>query len=1003
MHVPNVFKLGRLFLFFAVFFVAIFSFTIFSPNMTQANSNSGSEDIVLFRSDANGLELSYASPALERTEIAHDLGTVEFLDMADLGHMDVVGHPNLPQKGFMMALPPGAEAQIASVDSRHSTVRDVLVLPAEKKELAKPFMGDVTSFSPEFVSSYPADSAMYEMDGLFPAGIATLSEPYWFRDQRVVNLTIYPVQANSAQRTVQVHESIDVTIEFSYPAGQPTSFTSDRPESNTYEAILASSLLNYEAARDWRQLPPTSGGTSASPCLDNNAFRITVQETGLYRLTRAELDAAGLSGTVSSNSIRMCHLDEEIRIKVNDGGDGNFGAGDSVTFYGEAIKTQETENNIYWFTYGGANGLRIAVPTNDTGSSADTSHSTVTHVEQDLTYRSTVPMTDANDHWYWTLICANGTDCDTSIDLPFTANNTSGSNATIQVETWGTQPISVDHRVGVYLNGVLIGTEDYSATRNTFNLFAGAATNLNAGSNTLTVEAQNIDGSFYQMIVNWAEITYEQTYTAQSNQLNFAQDATGDWAYSIGGFSGTAEAYDVTDPHNPVEHVTTGSGTVNFEHTIASTTNYAVSSASGFLSVSDVVKDTASNLAGSNTADYIIITAPLFDGALAPLVSLRQSEGLTVKTVYVQDIFDEFGYGLYDTNAIRDFLEYAYGNWSGGSGSAPTYALLAGEGSYDHRNVSGDNGSGDNLVPVYLQSGIDSFIGEAASDNRYVAWDDANPVAQMMLGRLPAKNTTEMSRIIDKILFYEDAPINPVWHASHFLVADNTLESPLCGVDPAGDFFGTTDTFINNFINPISGQLVSRVYAAPVDCYPGVQPPHYIGNDVNGALENVFAEGHQFVIYTGHSTVSTWGKPGENFIELDEIFDLDNGNEYSIMLPMTCLEGIYHYPNSDDHGISETLLRLPDVGAVASYAPTGLQVLTAHDLLIEGLYDFVYSTSTTVTLGEGVIAAKVNLDVNGSSAFQDLHDTFMLLGDPAMNINTWQSSTELALPIIAAP
>ena len=71
-------------------------------------------------------------------------------------------------------------------------------------------------------------------------------------------------------------------------------------------------------------------------------------------------------------------------------------------------------------------------------------------------------------------------------------------------------------------------------------------------------------------------------------------------------------------------------------------------------------------------------------------------------------------------------------------------------------------------------------------------------------------------------------------------------------------------------------------------------------------------------------------------------------------------------------------------GSVASYAPTGLQVQSGHDLLLDGFYAGVFDDGDRI-LGQAVYKAKLNLD-SGFSGYQDLHDTFMLLGDPAMGM-----------------
>lgn len=120
------------------------------------------------------------------------------------------------------------------------------------------------------------------------------------------------------------------------------------------------------------------------------------------------------------------------------------------------------------------------------------------------------------------------------------------------------------------------------------------------------------------------------------------------------------------------------------------------------------------------------------------------------------------------------------------------------------------------------------------------------------------------------------------------------------------------------------------------------------------------------------------------------------------MLPMTCLEGLYHFPADEDAGLSESLLRLTTGGAVASFAPTGLQVQTAHNLLLDGFYMGLYEQGAT-TLGQAVMEAKVNLKLNGGSQYQDLQDTFMLLGDPAMQVKTWHSSYQVSVPAIVKP
>ena len=81
--------------------------------------------------------------------------------------------------------------------------------------------------------------------------------------------------------------------------------------------------------------------------------------------------------------------------------------------------------------------------------------------------------------------------------------------------------------------------------------------------------------------------------------------------------------------------------------------------------------------------------------AVQPLASYRRSQGETVAVAKTEDIYDEFNDGIYDPQAIRSLLAYAYANWS----PKPVYVLLVGDASQDPKNNLG--GSLPDLLPAY--------------------------------------------------------------------------------------------------------------------------------------------------------------------------------------------------------------------------------------------------------------------------------------------------------------
>jgi hypothetical protein len=248
--------------------------------------------------------------------------------------------------------------------------------------------------------------------------------------------------------------------------------------------------------------------------------------------------------------------------------------------------------------------------------------------------------------------------------------------------------------------------------------------------------------------------------------------------------------------------------------------------------------------------------------------------------------------------------------------------------------------------------------------------------------------------LVDKILAYEAGPTTAPWRARHFFVTDNGYipSEDDCYQDPAADFFAVVDSFIDNFFP--ANHLLQRISYAPPQCYD--QPEPYYASTViemQTGIVQKYNAGSQFVVYTGHSGTREWGH--ESFFNLQLANGVANGGNTPIMLPMTCLVGIYHFPQGDN--LSETLLKLNNGGSVASYAPTGLQVQNGHDYLLQGFYSGIFTDEVRI-IGQAVFKAKLNLD-SGPSSFQDLHDTFMLLGDPAMRIDMPESLEQSFLPV----
>ena len=168
--------------------------------------------------------------------------------------------------------------------------------------------------------------------------------------------------------------------------------------------------------------------------------------------------------------------------------------------------------------------------------------------------------------------------------------------------------------------------------------------------------------------------------------------------------------YDVTDPYNnPRINATTskqqGTFTTNWTDTSTGTHTYIALTKNRFLKPLSITPDKPSNLHSlTNGADYIIITHADFQSAIQPLADFARRKILPstgkfrVKVVDVQDVYDEFSGGVFDAQAIHDFLAYAYANWQP---PKPSYVLLVGDGNLNLRNYPLSHQP--NFIPPYMK------------------------------------------------------------------------------------------------------------------------------------------------------------------------------------------------------------------------------------------------------------------------------------------------------------
>lgn len=765
--------------------------------------------------------------------------------------------------------------------------------------------------------------------------------------------------------------------------------TANRPQGESpATAIQAGTYYSINLNAPW---------TPPSP-----SYRISVTVDGIQRLDYATLAAAGLPvDTLDPRTFRMFYMGQEIAIRVIGEEDGRFDPADQILFYARGVDSlfyegllrtnKYTGTNIFWLTYGGPAGRRMAQLDGSAGGMAPPPFLHREHLERytRYVYLNNYPDLPDADHWFDNKIVAPN-----SRTYTFQVANlapAAGLTGTLQFNLQGYINTPTPHHIRVSLNGNLVyedNTSWYSGMPLTVQVNVPQAY-FQEGTNNLTFQLLlDAPTTYDEIYYNWAEPTYNDTYVAESDSLLFDSPAPGGWRYTVSGFStADAQVYDVTemlDVRQVVNTVVAGAGPfmLSFGDPTTGTHRYLVATPATYKTPAGIQRVTRlasaytplEPISTTNRADYIIITHGDFYTEALRLAAYR-AQRYAVALLDVQDIYDRFNGGMMSAEAIRDFLAYAYRYWRS---PAPRFVVLIGDGTSDMRNYL--RTTPPTYIPPFLAN-VDPDLKETAADNLFVTLVGDDPVPDMALGRMSVNTAAEAAAMIDKVIAYETqcqcGQGGDAWNKNTLFISDNLVHG-------GGNFYFYSDEIADGYVDPPTNSIkllpatytVTKAYLDQT-CFGRDDCRYMITNTLNitGAL---------FVNYVGHA--------GKDYWSFDAIFSqellpsLTMSACLPVYLPMTCYEGSFHDPRRGFSALAEAYTRLPLYGAVASLSPTGSGLVSGHDVLERGLFLALFHQGY-VTLGEAVVQAKQYL-YDTTTSDRDLLDTFMIFGDPALRLKT---------------
>lgn len=679
---------------------------------------------------------------------------------------------------------------------------------------------------------------------------------------------------------------------------------------------------------------------SAYPSLD-----LRLSETGVYRLTYEQIKAAGVDlRGVSRRDLALTNRGESVPLYVSRA---RFGPGAFIEFIGQGLDTLYTDTNVYRLVVNRAMASRVTAVQARPSPSATVApyYMETVRVENNKAYSYLSPN---GDPWYdYFLATTPGRPASKSATVALSdpvAQDAAGNplSATVTYDLWGSSEriAGNDHHATLTANGQLIADQWFDG--NTAVALSGQLTNF-GDSVALTLKAPG-DHSGVGGVANFADVftveawsvTYPRAFRAVDGRLDFEASADA-LAFKVTGLdSDQVVVYRLNGGRparlNGVKIAADGNGLFSARFAGGKNDTYFVSTVGALRTPGISLTPAAADINGG-TADLLIIAHPNFiNGDLDRLVQARQAQGYTVKVVDVTQIYHQYSGGIFDAQAVRDYVDHAI------QSMGVQYVLLVGGDTRDYRNYSGTGSI--SFVPSLYAATID-WVKFAPVDPLYTDVDGDN-VPNRPIGRFPVRSVADLQLMVDKTLIYD---------------AGVSVETAVFAADRGFEYDG------NSFAAALSDWSVQTAY------------PKLLGNaSARTTLINGLNAGPRLAAFVGHSGPNAW--ISTSFFSVKDARALTNVNPMFIA-QWGCWNTYYIDPAYNTLG-DRFLLSGMSGAALVSGATT---LTSSSSELALGELFMAQVVQPGITIGRAMQTAKSEL-ANTNPGLTDVQLGWTILGDP---------------------
>ena len=971
--------------------------------LLQADAASLYPDITVLSSDEQGITFEFRPRFLPEEKISAESG--EFLlPRFEYGFNPInsaTGSEDIRARVITTALPGIKGNSLSIIASDFETISNFSIAPVPEVRMADDMDPIQKKYKPRFSLG----------QNYYPQNIALLKNVAVVKGIVTGEIVVTPFQYQASTKTLRKYSRIVLRIDY----GAKENIFSDSKNDQWAQSVL----LNYPIAKKWmRQKTIKKTAAADSRFSTGTWYKVEVAEDGMYKIDASYLRSLGIVPS-ELNSIRdvkvfgsdgkkipeiffaprPADLPQVAVYYADQNGNSKFDDDDYLLFYGQGVTGWNYNNSSREFThytncYTNSNyyfiGIGIDAPEKIMDSIAlsgapsgtppiDWTTAMIFFDEEKFNFNQSgqnwvsAPLNSGE-----TKVITNrlhGRISGTSITYKFRLYSRADVKSTFTVREWdadlgGTRNLrAMNKKLELDYSAAIFAVEDTGRY-----IFLPNSLPENRSNLKFTYNAPGYtEATGY---IDWVELIYQRGLAIDADEhdelLFNSPDSFGIVEYKISNFSTSLlQVFDVstvTSVRKMRYRTIDVTGTIFFQDSLPSGTikKYWVGTPAAYRSPKSFVKIPNSNLRGYPGAEFIIVTHNEFKNEAQRLKKHKESLPVPISTVVVDvdTIYNEFGIGMPDPSAVRDFLKYAFDNWA----VKPGYVLFFGDASYDYKSILGNDKS---WVPTFETEESNSKINSYSNEDFFSYISSFNTVS-IAHGRLCPRSASDAAFLVDRIINYETNQTAGLWKNTITVVGDDVLTTEPHSYEP--EHTQQADNLAS--LPSLKAYEVKKIYIgeyATLFTSGGSRRKP----DARLAIINQVNNGTVLINYTGHGNPKVWAH--EYILTIDDVkTQFTNSDKLTFVVAATCDWG--RFDEAGAQSSAEEILVNKKGGAIGVFSATRAVYSGPNFEINEKFYHDLFDPATPLPLGDVVLETKkLNSDLVNKQKY-------FLLGDPTLTL-----------------